>query len=149
MNHPANLREPSRSLRRSVHLNKNGSRASGYVPSRGGERFEATRITGRVATTRDIRVTSCTAKYHCPLYIQGHKLAKLLAHFGPPTSTRNTVPFLIRVSDGVTLRPRIPPPFSPQNCLLSLFLFVFANHVPPFYVQERHLASLFDRVHKT
>lgn len=130
MNHPANLQEPLRSLRRGVHLNKNESRASEYV-----RRGHRSNKNNRKGATRDIRVTSCTANYHCPLYIQGHKLAKLLAHFGPPTSTRNTVPFLIRVSDGVTLRPRIPPLSLSkltfvQTASLSFSSRLRENHVP-------------------
>lgn len=44
MNHWANLRVPSRSVCRGVHLNKNDSRASVYV------RKGATGIIGRVDT---------------------------------------------------------------------------------------------------
>lgn len=45
VNHWANLRVPSRSVCRGVHLNKNDSRASGYVGTEQG----ATGIIGRVA----------------------------------------------------------------------------------------------------
>lgn len=116
-------------------MNKNDNRASGYVRGEGGE--GATGIIGRVATTRDIRVTSCTAKYHCPLYIQGHKLAKLLAHFGPPTSTRET-PSRFSFACPMALLCALESHhfLSPKTASSLSFLFVFANHVPFFRVSS-------------